>query len=790
MAVMIVCKDEESRMMNQTLCLALLALTICSANAQHTPASPPIDVRAGAHHYAGESIIRVRTTSQAQLDATLALASDVWSERIGIGVLEIQISRIKLADLATIGVPHDTLIPDLQAHLDQQNQEMQAIRAAQAREKPEGFQRGASVHDDDWFATYRTLDEIQAYTQNIVDLRPDLASIAVIGQSWEGRDMHSITISGPDTPDNPVAERAAIFIFSTVHAREWIAPMTTCYIASKLVSDYDTDDQVRMLLDRARVVVVPIGNPDGYLFTWSDERFWRNTRRDNGDGTFGVNINRNWGYEWGNEGSSGNTSSTNYRGTHAFSEPETRALRDLAHGLGDKIVAHIDYHSYSQLIMWPYGYREGVVTPEPYATIFESIATQMADTIFDTTGAGYDPIQSIDLYAAAGNSKDWFFGELNRISYTVELRNHSSFTPPASDIHPCALENYEAFRVFVEQSIIPQRIAHVPAGSHRITDPDPVRLFLLSGFDPAFAEYAHMHTRVPGADSYTTTQMTTDQTGTYVAHFPDIACNEQIEYYFTVEQFDGTITTLPEDWSTSPYTSIATSMVVHYADSFELEGGWIPRQPTDMATAGFWQRAIPSATSHAPGADHTPDGSYCWITDARTGPSPDDFDVDGGITSLLSPRFSATESSVLTFWYWLGPLEERFDNATVLLSNDDGLTWRSAGAMPRRQRSEWVRHEVRIADFIEPSHDMRAKFLAADRRDDHTVEVAIDDVAVVVPGCAVNDADLNADGSLDSVDVSIFIDAYLAVSPTADRNQDRMIDFFDVAAFLAAFLDS
>ena len=71
--------------------------------------------------------------------------------------------------------------------------------------------------------------------------------------------MFSITISGVDTESNPIEDRPALFIFSTVHAREWIAPMTTSYIASKLVEDYDTDEHVRMLLDHARVVIVPVG---------------------------------------------------------------------------------------------------------------------------------------------------------------------------------------------------------------------------------------------------------------------------------------------------------------------------------------------------------------------------------------------------------------------------------------------------------------------------------------------------------------------------------------------------
>ena len=224
--------------------------------------------------YHGQMVIRVRTTSQAQLDAMLALTESVWTEHTGVGPLDIQIKRSSLDAITALGIPHDVLIEDLQAHTTAGwNQLVEIDRLEQSSRDPNQGQRGAGVHDDAWFANYKQLNDITAYINNIVALRPDLASTSVIGQSYEGRDMFAITISAPDAVENPLADRPVVFIFSTVHAREWIAPMTTVYFASKLVEAYDTDPRVQAILDSTRIVIAPMGNPDGYVFTWTDQRY-------------------------------------------------------------------------------------------------------------------------------------------------------------------------------------------------------------------------------------------------------------------------------------------------------------------------------------------------------------------------------------------------------------------------------------------------------------------------------------------------------------------------------------
>src|SRR4029453_7368841 len=116
----------------------------------------------------------------------------------------------------------------------------------------------------------------------------------------------------------------AVMFIGTQHAREWISPMTVMYIADRLLAGYASDPNIKALLDNVEFVLVPVVNADGYVYTWSTDRYWRKNRRDNaGTEGDGGDTNRNWGYKWGLDiGSSADPCSEVYRGTAAFSEPE------------------------------------------------------------------------------------------------------------------------------------------------------------------------------------------------------------------------------------------------------------------------------------------------------------------------------------------------------------------------------------------------------------------------------------------------------------------------------------
>ena len=219
---------------------------------------------------------------------------------------------------------------------------------------------------------YHSYRELEQDLLALEDAYPDLARISVIGQTVEGRNIYALKVS--DNVNIDEAEAEVIFI-GCHHAREWISVEIPYLLGKYLVENYSSDSQVRDLVDESEVWIIPLLNPDGLEYSIHFYRYWRKNRRDNGDGTYGIDLNRNYGYEWGydNEGSSPFTFSDVYRGPSAFSEPETRAIRNLF--AQRNFNALISYHSYSQVILYPWGYTD---LPSPDDILLEQIAANMS----------------------------------------------------------------------------------------------------------------------------------------------------------------------------------------------------------------------------------------------------------------------------------------------------------------------------------------------------------------------------------------------------------------------------
>ena len=786
--------------MHSFIHIALLAcITQCSIAAQQPVPVQKIPVRQAdqinlLNHtppqvYQDQLVLRVETSSEAQLQSMLSLVESVWSEATGIGPLDIQIKQSNLQALADLDIPFEILIQDLQSYTNTNWSQIVDIERA----TPKPNQLDAPIHDDNWFANYKQLNEIASYIDNIVALRPDLASTSIIGQSWEGRDMFAVTISAPDSLENPLADRPAVFLFSTVHAREWIAPMTTTYFASKLTEDYDTDPRVKSILDSTRIVIVPVANPDGYLYTWSDQRYWRKNRREN----YGVDINRNWGYEWGGRGSSGSTGSETYRGEAPFSEPETAALRDAGLSYGDKLIAHIDYHSYSQLILYPFGFNSSIRAPEPDRSYFRTMCRELSSDIRSIHDEYYSSGPITSLYEAAGNSVDWFYGELGANSITFELRTNNSFNPDPDQILPNAQENYYAFQRYAERVVEPIGFWFTPPERAISNTPTFVKIEIHDGLAPEQPTPPLLMVRIaPDQDYEPITMSPRNQIGQYEAELPASTCDTLIEYYFQTTRADGSIHSYPPDASQSPLTLQPVELVVAHADDFELDSGWIVGTPDDTATEGIWNRMDPEETSfmgveiYQPEDDHTPYGTACWVTDGFAGDDLNANDVDGGYTTLTSPVFEALNIDIdpqVSFWYWW-ITSSGSSGLNLYISNDNGQTWQQSGILPTTPNRQWTQYTFRISDRIQPTNEMRFRFLVWDNTTIGTVEAAIDDLKIEFLGCpSTNPADLNNNGILEYADVQIFLNAYTAGNPASDLNNDASLNFLDISAFLTAF---
>ncbi|MFB9903224.1 M14 family metallopeptidase [Allokutzneria oryzae] len=267
------------------------------------------------------------------------------------------------------------------------------------------------------YAGYHNLAELNAELNKTVAAYPALAKISSIGKSHEGRDLTVVKIS--DNVGTDENEPEVLFTCGQ-HAREHLTIEMCLRIVQRLTSTYATDAAVKRYVDSREIWVVANVNPDGSEYDIASGQFrsWRKNRQG-----AGTDLNRNWDFKWGCcGGSSGSTGSETYRGPSPFSAPETQRVRDFVNsrvvGGKQQITSHIDWHTYSELVLWPYGYTNADTAPgldADQARTFSTLGRQMAQT------NGYTPQQSSDLYITDGGINDWMWGVHKIWSYTFEM---------------------------------------------------------------------------------------------------------------------------------------------------------------------------------------------------------------------------------------------------------------------------------------------------------------------------------------------------------------------------------
>ncbi len=266
---------------------------------------------------------------------------------------------------------------------------------------------------------YMTLDEINTYIDTIIAAHPEIVSAKIsIGQTIEGRDMWAFKIS--DNPDVDEDEPEILYA-AAIHAREVITPLVLVNYINHLVANYPSDPDIQELVDSREMWFVMPVNPDGYYHNEVIEPdgggLWRKNRRDNGNGTFGVDLNRNFGYMWGynSAGSSGNTAAETYRGTAPFSEPESQNMRDFH--IAHEFQIAIYFHSYGNILYTAWNYNS---TFPPDYDIFQYLA---------------DSVHALNGYTAAvaasginGSTDDWVYGEQTVKNKTFAFTHEVGFS--------------------------------------------------------------------------------------------------------------------------------------------------------------------------------------------------------------------------------------------------------------------------------------------------------------------------------------------------------------------------
>lgn len=732
--------------------------------------------------YDGHRVVRVWVGDESELDRLLKITEESWEcHGPGIGQNDVRMTPEQFALLEVAHLPYEVLIDNLQAKIDAERAEIEAAR-----------QRGLTTPWD----SYMDYATIQAYMNELIALRPDLASSFTLGTTVENRAILGLRVSAPGGGTKPM-----VFFHGGIHAREWITVPVSLYVADQLIRHYDTDPFIHELVDRCDFRIVPVLNVDGYLYTWGPNRLWRKNRRVNSDGSIGVDLNRNFGYQWGGEGASATPSNDTYRGPSAFSEPETQAVRDfmIAH---PEIRAYCDIHSYSQLIMWAWGYQAALA---PDNAVLDVIGTQMRNIVFSVHGMTYvdGPIYTT-IYPASGTSVDYAYGGRGILAFTYELRDTGTngFTLPASQILPNCEEIFPALMYYADFVTAALRISF-PSGIPDHFEPNTATTMdvrIVNGTDTADTNNAALYYRTSPSGSFTAVPLLWLGGENYRATFPPRGCGPATEWYVAATSQQGRTAYAPTGAPAFTNDAPVGTLSISVNETFETAGSWTVIN--ESVSTGGWTRVDPNGTTNAgqpaqPENDNTPSGTMCYVTGQGTvGGSASAADLDGGPTRLVSPVYdmSGLNDPRVSYYRWVY-CSTGEDTMTVEISNNNGASWTTLEVAGHQ--NTWTYRSFRVSDFVTPTNLMRLRFSIADQPNNSVTEGAVDDVAIASFDCAASLlGDLNCDGVVDILDINPFTLAlsdptgYSLAYPNCDINNgdvndDGNVDVLDINPFIA-----
>ena len=321
------------------------------------------------------------------------------------GYFDTFLDSLQIENLKNTGYQHHVIIDDVtKDYLERTKESRDKIKKLKKKgETPCG--KGSFGYGS--MGGFYTFDEVVAELDAMHQLYPTLITAKdSVGSSIEGRAIWTVKIS--DNP-NTNEEEPEVFYNSLIHAREPNSMMTVIRFMYYLLENYGSDPEVTYLVDNREFYFMPVINPDGYVFNENMSPngggFWRKNRRDNGNGIFGVDLNRNFGYMWGydNEGSSSNPNYIDYRGTGPFSEPETQTIREFCADHNFSVSAN--YHTYWNVVFTPWGYN---LEQSIDSIIFNRLVDNA--TVFNNYINGFD-LSPYENYPSNGDVLDWMYGE-------------------------------------------------------------------------------------------------------------------------------------------------------------------------------------------------------------------------------------------------------------------------------------------------------------------------------------------------------------------------------------------
>ncbi|MBW6513948.1 MAG: T9SS type A sorting domain-containing protein [Candidatus Syntrophosphaera sp.] len=297
---------------------------------------------------------------------------------------------------------------------------------------------------------YRNYAQLVSELMTLQAQYPGLMQVSALGTGWGAvyagqglpayqdfdHEVWAVKVSANADLDE---DEPAFYFIGEHHAREPLSTEVCMGILIHLVENYGTDPAVTAIMNSSEIWIIPLLNPDGHKIVLDEtDVWWRKNIRDNnsnqafdhqsyGSGYDGVDLNRNYPYKWGYTSATDDMSSATYHGPEGFSEPETQIVRDLL--LSKRFLAGIGYHTYGELVLYPYGYVNGIAAPDEAE--LQTLAFEVASLLPKMSGSGnYSPGPSWGLYPVSGSFDDWAYAETGAYSFTIEMA--TEFIPPAS----------------------------------------------------------------------------------------------------------------------------------------------------------------------------------------------------------------------------------------------------------------------------------------------------------------------------------------------------------------------